>query len=587
MNDVGNLIAQQEYEMAIHLLETGDLSDTEQAIVSYNLSLLYSDPEFYASDIVQGYNFAVAALEEYNKLENKTASLLSYGPKVESLKNELDNLLFEKAIHDESIVFSKRILAECPHHPQIDSINTHLEWMMYTKARKTNTLQSYIEFTAMFPSSVYAKNAISDRRKLFFSYDKVIDAGLNTDTLIKQNPCYIPLYEKVDRIYKKRFVISDLYNDSLPESNPYRTRYIVADLNTLDKNMKARGVREIYPVLEDIWEFEGISKIAKELDLTLDTIANSSMREIDRLFQGKYKAQDYRDEILRLKNYYTQVHKFRHYPFVKDSIVLLGGRRYVVGQQMCLCEIQEDTIEMVAKFVTTGKGVSKEALSFPIGRKFEYYAPLNYISERLWETRRVYTDYDRMRDSLMGGGTNKITLYEQKIQLPNFLSIKPMPQYPNASRGNGIHQSAVGTYMRTLLGVPASLGCLRLYRYQIQFARWWVPRCAKLVIYLEEDRYVRCRDWELTWWGPKEETEPAAASGAVESSGVATQQEPLESAGTNSESNTDPTEGGEQPPAENNSQETPPVQSPPVSADPGQPESPAPAEADNDNIHTE
>ena len=77
------------------------------------------------------------------------------------------------------------------------------------------------------------------------------------------------------------------------------------------------------------------------------------------------------------------------------------GYKYT-GQQLCFCEITNDTIILIAKHVTSARGKSRSGTldsttnekvyhyfeAFPIGKDRKYYAPHNRIISRNWEKAR-------------------------------------------------------------------------------------------------------------------------------------------------------------------------------------------------------
>jgi hypothetical protein len=88
----------------------------------------------------------------------------------------------------------------------------------------------------------------------------------------------------------------------------------------------------------------------------------------------------------------------------------------------------------------------------------------------------------------MGGGNKRVTFFDGKSQLPNFMLMRPDPMYPRAMRQNGIHESSLSIVSKCMLGTPQSLGCLRMSDYTSKFLRWWTPQSAKLFVYIDESR---------------------------------------------------------------------------------------------------
>lgn len=96
----------------------------------------------------------------------------------------------------------------------------------------------FTHFINSFPNSKNRINAEKERRKLFFDVNKVIESNLDIDSLIEVNACYAPIYKKIDYVKKRRFNKSELINIDLDSANPYKNRYVVADLNSLNKKGK-------------------------------------------------------------------------------------------------------------------------------------------------------------------------------------------------------------------------------------------------------------------------------------------------------------------------------------------------------------
>ena len=110
------------------------------------------------------------------------------------------------------------------------------------ESENINEISSFINLNPDFPNIEELKK----RKKILFKNpENLVKSNISIDSILAVNPCYIPLYKKIDRTGRKIFNFSDLFSDSLPLENPYRKRFLVADLNTIDIDGMSRGVIEI------------------------------------------------------------------------------------------------------------------------------------------------------------------------------------------------------------------------------------------------------------------------------------------------------------------------------------------------------
>ena len=180
--------------------------------------------------------------------------------------------------------------------------------------------------------------------------------------------------------------------------------------------------------------------------------------------------------------------------FKTYTIIRIGNTNYCIGQRMCLCEIQNDTIIMVAQFVTSSRNVNlPHSVLKDYDNQPRYYAPKCIITSRYWDKRIPYDEQDAKRDKLMGVGSNHVIRYKGSVALPNFLHMTPSPEFSRASAYcNGIHEFAVGGNTPGFyMGTPISLGCVRLHSYPSKFVRWWTPNNARLFIAYEYQNYIK------------------------------------------------------------------------------------------------
>ena len=56
--------------------------------------------------------------------------------------------------------------------------------------------------------------------------------------------------------------------------NPYRNRFIVGDLNTLNKEGKSRGIKEKFFNINEGWEFKELFEFAIINNISTDSISS-------------------------------------------------------------------------------------------------------------------------------------------------------------------------------------------------------------------------------------------------------------------------------------------------------------------------
>jgi hypothetical protein len=374
---------------------------------------------------------------------------------------------------------------------------------LFKYVSKTPSIHLLDIYIAAHPFSRHLSEAKEIRRKLFFDIKEVQKAGLNIDTLLSLNPCYTPLYLEMDYINKKSYQLKELINDQLPESNPFRNRFLVGDFNTIDKNGFSLGIKEQFADIEDIWEFNELVAWLWKSKTKIEDLTKFSEVDFFKKVKKEKNSRNLEKEFIKFQNFFEKVERFKSFPISK-KVSILYGRAFNTGQKICLCELEKDTIKLISKFATSALGTGrikttdpksgriitkKIFLTFPTGYNREYYAPYYRLSSRCWDTERKYEDYEYQRDSLMGGGSKFVVKFERRYELPNFLLLEPDSSFHKAMHGNGMHRVALGYLPGGMLGNPNSLGCLRLTDYACKFARWWVPNNAKLFIYYDDNRY--------------------------------------------------------------------------------------------------
>ena len=378
---------------------------------------------------------------------------------------------------------------------KIDSLDALGSIMLYC-----DDINEVSDFLSSYPEGVLKSQLRKHRRKLFLNTSNVRSSNLDIDSLLAINPCYTPIYKDIDRTKSKRkFELLDLINDFLPSNNPYKNRFLVADLNTVDLDNNSLGANEIFPDVENSWEFILLFDYLKQNGILKSNFSSYEKSHLDSLVQNK---NDLKVSLKLYRNFLKKVSIYKTKP-IKKYRSINNGKQFVTGQKVCLCEAQNDSIYFVGQFVTSGRGKSRTEIldsiednppeykyfeALPTGKDKNYYAPLYRITSKNWETQRKYGKVDKFRDSLMGGGNKRVTFFDGKSQLPNFMLMRPDPMYPRAMRQNGIHESSLSIVSKCMLGTPQSLGCLRMSDYTSKFLRWWTPQSAKLFVYIDESR---------------------------------------------------------------------------------------------------
>ena len=358
-------------------------------------------------------------------------------------------------------------------------------------AKKTQRVADWNNCIRLCPSETEKKEDLHQRRKLFLDFDLFSKTNLNAEEILSNNPCYAPLITNMDRIHNKHYVLSDLYNNNFTAANYLRNRYIMADFNTTNSLNVCKGCIEEYAVNESLHEFAEIIALLKK-----EKVEYNSLEAIVAWYSNlsaSNKSKWYND-FSRLKNYLQHVDNYRTEPMKKDPIIYVEGKPYCIGQRLCLCEIQNDTIIKVAQFVTSSKNAkAPQSNQHDYDGQPRYYAPQNKITSRFWDRELKYDSLDRKHDQIMGKGTSGVLKYRGAVDLPNFMHITPTDEFPGAKGFvNGIHEFAVGGKRPGLfMGTPISLGCVRLHDYPSKFTRWWTPHNANMFIAYDNSHYIQ------------------------------------------------------------------------------------------------
>ena len=385
---------------------------------------------------------------------------------VSSSCNNIQSAVNEKAenIKDTSIVFLKQLTQD-------------------SSLAKFNYVISSVQ------NDTVKNDLIHKRRLMYTRYESFQKLKISAEEVLKKNPCYAPLITKMDRIFDKSFQWNDLFNESFAKTDYKSKRFIVGDFNTLDESGNCEGCSEEFPDIFELPELITFFSACKKDNIELSN-DNQIIEWLKTRNSKDVKTMSYMFDIWR--NLREKVESYRTPPLVKDSIIEVNGTKYCIGQRLCLCEIQGDTIVKIAQFVTSSKNsLTSQHNQHDKDGQPRYYAPMNRLTTRYWDSKIKYDSLDIKHDKEMGFGSKTTILYKGKVGLPNFMHITPDNLYPGAKGFvNGIHEFAVGgSAPGKYMGSPVSLGCVRLHNYTSKFTRWWTPHNAKMFIYYEDKRY--------------------------------------------------------------------------------------------------
>lgn len=330
---------------------------------------------------------------------------------------------------------------------------------------------------------------IGTRRKMYMSQFSFNKLKVDAEEVLKINPCYAPVLINIDRINNEHYNWQDLYNEDFERNDYKSTRFVVADFNTLDAQGNCKGCQEEFP---DVWEIQEVKSFLQVCYKNKVNLYDN--RSIEEWLAGlkEEERQKWSPMLPIWYNLRDHVEAYRTEPLKKDPIIEVSGKKYCIGQRLCLCEIQGDTIIKVAQFVTSSKNAAAaQNNQRDYDGQRRYYAPLNRLTTRYWDDRLTYDSLDKKRDAEMGFSSKHVITYKGKVPLPNFMHITPDDAFPGAKGYvNGIHEFAVGGNVPgKYMGTPISLGCVRLHDYPSKFIRWWTPANAKMFIYYEDKRY--------------------------------------------------------------------------------------------------
>ena len=339
---------------------------------------------------------------------------------------------------------------------------------------------------------------VSLRRKIYFDTLKLLKSNISVEALISQNPCYIPILKRINRIRNTAYTLDDLYNPEYSKSNVLASRFIIGDFNSTDLNGECRGTRDYFSSDTAIDEFKPLFKYFKNNAVKLYNLDSV------KLWYQKIPASDKSNlyaSYWNWINYLEKVNRYKTTELVKDPLIEINGITYCIGQRLCLCEIKNDTILRIAQFITSSRNVKYGFVSLQdYDGTPRYYAPKCIITTRYWDRQQQYDSLDFKRDKIMGFGSSAEISYQGVVGLPNFLHMTPDNEFAGAfGFVNGIHEFAVGgPSVAMYMGTPISLGCVRLHDYPSKFIRWWIPKGARFFIYYDQNRYVQINSKQKT-----------------------------------------------------------------------------------------
>ncbi len=466
----------KKFDQAYQLIEEDE--DLKKDVAAYNaakLKVLCLDQSAPISEVFSALNF----------LDHS----ISFNWKNE-LKNNYSSLIINKLKKFNSTEISNGLAL-------LTSKNSH-SWynrILFKAFKKTalkeQSVPAWNNCILFCPKASEVERFTVKRRKLYFDTVALKRSNVSIEGVIQQNPCYIPILTKMDRVYDRAFSINELYNPEFPRTNFLSRRYIVGDFNSTDASGNCRGSFDLFAKNEQLNEFQDFLKELKVKKV--NTKDSASLMNWFKSLNAKNK-REFEKPFWMWRNYLDKVEQFRTKPLKRDPVINIGGVDYCIGQRLCLCEIQNDTIKMVAQFVTSSRNV--KLYHGPLrdyDRQPRYYAPKCVITTRFWDNRLFYDSLDLRRDKIMGGGTRLVVRFKGRVYLPNFMNMKPDKDYPGSQVfSNGIHEFAEGGRATAFyMGAPVSLGCVRLHKYPSRFIRWWAPNKARLFVSYQYKNYVQ------------------------------------------------------------------------------------------------
>ena len=135
---------------------------------------------------------------------------------------------------NKSNISKQEELIKQKHNRYVDSV--------FNTVKTSNNIKEISNFIKVFSTHDSIDKLKKIRKDLFKNKEYVINSGIDINKIIEMNPCYIPLYKNLDYVRSLNYTFDELFNSKLNLKNPYRNRYLVADLNTMNLNQKSRGI---------------------------------------------------------------------------------------------------------------------------------------------------------------------------------------------------------------------------------------------------------------------------------------------------------------------------------------------------------
>ncbi|MEY3342880.1 MAG: hypothetical protein RL090_564 [Bacteroidota bacterium] len=360
------------------------------------------------------------------------------------------------------------------------------------RAKKEQTVASWNNCILFFgDEDGSAAEMVSERRKIYLDTLALERNGIHIDSVVAKNPCYIPVLTRMDRVHNRAFTFDELHNPDFPKGSFLASRFIVGDFNSVDSKGNCRGSFDIFAEDHSLPEFKQL--LEKSKSSQIDAYDYGRLESWFATLPTEQKTE-LADAMWMWRNYLDKVHKYKTEPLNRDPVIEINGKNYCIGQRMCLCEIKNDTILMVAQFVTSSRNVNYPHSALrDYDEQPRYYAPRCLITSRYWDSAVPYDSLDIKRDKIMGFASRHVIKYKGSVNLPNFLHMTPTDEFRGAKGYvNGIHEFAVGgNGPAKYMGTPISLGCVRLHDYPSKFVRWWIPKNARFFISYEYKRYIQ------------------------------------------------------------------------------------------------
>jgi hypothetical protein len=194
-------------------------------------------------------------------------------------------------------------------------------------ALKEQSVSAWNNCILFCPKASEVERFTIKRRKLYFDSVALKRSNVSIDGVIENNPCYIPILTKMDRVYDRAFSINELYNPEFPRTNFLSRRYIVGDFNSTDANGNCRGSYDIFAENEQLNEFQDFLKELKVKKV--NTKDSASLMNWFKSLNAKNK-REFEKPFWMWRNYLDKVEQFRTKPLKRDPVINIGGVDYCI-----------------------------------------------------------------------------------------------------------------------------------------------------------------------------------------------------------------------------------------------------------------